>query len=100
VLGKNLRSLPSVLILKKLAAVASAKKLRYMKVYDRPGTEDGWHFLTLSEGSVKALMESIGFRFKWNERVKSGPMLRRRLLSLQMGSFRDICQESSLSPGM
>lgn len=51
---------------KETAAVASAKKLSYMKVYDRQGTEDGWHFLTLSEGSVKALMESIGFRFKWN----------------------------------
>lgn len=55
---------------KETPAVASAKKANYMKLYDRPGTEDGWHFLTGDEDSVRALMASVGFKYRWNEEVK------------------------------
>ncbi|MES3038045.1 MAG: SCO family protein [Bdellovibrionota bacterium] len=46
---------------------AAGKKDNYLKVYNRPGTEDGWHFLTASAGTVKTFTESVGFKFKWNE---------------------------------
>lgn len=52
------------------SALAFAKKATYMKVYDRPGTENGWHFLTLDESAVKAFTQKVGFKFKWNEESK------------------------------
>lgn len=50
--------------------VAAKKKANYMKVYDRAGTEKGWHFLTADEATVQALTSSVGFKFKWNEEAK------------------------------
>lgn len=50
--------------------LAAAKKAGYMERYGRPGTETGWHFLTGSEESVKAITEAAGFSFKWDEESK------------------------------
>lgn len=50
--------------------LAAKKKESYMKVYDRAGTEGGWHFLTADEATVKAFTEAIGFKFKWSEEAK------------------------------
>lgn len=50
--------------------IAAAKKQSYVKVYNRPGSENGWHFLTLDAASVKAFTDKAGFRFKWNEESK------------------------------
>lgn len=47
--------------------IAAAKKAGYMERYGRPGTESGWHFLTGSDESVKAITEAAGFSFKWDE---------------------------------
>ena len=52
------------------AEIAAGKKQSYLKVYNRPESADGWHFLTLDESSVKAFTENAGFRFKWNEESK------------------------------
>lgn len=49
--------------------LAKNKKANYMKVYNRPGTEAGWHFLTGSEDTIKKLTQSLGFEFKWNEKA-------------------------------
>lgn len=46
--------------------LASQKKASYMKVYSRPGTENGWHFLTGSQESIDQLTKAIGFKFRWN----------------------------------
>ena len=46
-----------------------AKKDNYMKMYNRPGTENGFHFLTASEETVQKLMASVGFGFRWNEKA-------------------------------
>lgn len=48
--------------------LAAQKKETYMKLYDRPGTEGGWHFLTGSEDSVKRLTQAIGFKYQWSEK--------------------------------
>ncbi len=46
--------------------MARAKKQTYMKDYNRPGTEKGWHFLTGDEAASKALADSVGFRFVYD----------------------------------
>ncbi|MEX2260809.1 MAG: SCO family protein [Bryobacteraceae bacterium] len=51
-------------------SLASAKKAGYMKRFQRPGTEAGFHFLTGNEASIKALMDSIGFRYAWDEKTQ------------------------------
>jgi protein SCO1/2 len=50
--------------------LAKAKKENYMKMYNRAGTEGGWHFLTASQDVIKKLTETVGFEFKWNEEAK------------------------------
>lgn len=50
--------------------VAAKKKDSYMKVYGRPGTEGGWHFLTADEATIQAFTSSVGFKFKWSEETK------------------------------
>ncbi len=47
--------------------LAQKKKANYMKMYSRPGTENGFHFLTADESTIKKLTESLGFEFRWNE---------------------------------
>lgn len=44
-----------------------AKKHTYMGVYDRPGTEDGFRFLTTSEDQVQKFINAVGFKMKWVE---------------------------------
>ena len=48
------------------AEMAAAKKVSYIKGYNRPGAEGGWHFLTGSESSSKALADSVGFHFAYD----------------------------------
>src|SRR5574340_103845 len=48
--------------------MASAKKTNYLRRYARPDTVNGWHFLTGSEPSIKALTKAMGFRY--HETVK------------------------------
>lgn len=47
-------------------ALAAAKKDAYLKRYDRPGTADGWHFLTGGPDEIKALTAALGFRYVWD----------------------------------
>jgi protein SCO1/2 len=44
-------------------AIASAAKASYMKRYERPGTADGWHFLTGEKPQIDALAAATGFGF-------------------------------------
>lgn len=50
--------------------LAAKKKETYMKLYDREGTEKGWHFITADEATIQALTGSLGFKFKWDEATK------------------------------
>jgi protein SCO1/2 len=49
--------------------LAAGKKQAYVSKYKREGGEDGWHFLTGTEESIRRLTESVGFRFKWDEKT-------------------------------
>ena len=50
--------------------LATAKKSTYIKAYNRPGAEGGWHFLTGDEANIKRLTEAVGFRYHWDEQTK------------------------------
>src|SRR5215813_12533134 len=50
--------------------LAAAKKAEYLGRYNRPGAEDGWHFLTGDEVSIQALTRAVGFRYVWDPVTK------------------------------
>jgi protein SCO1/2 len=50
--------------------LANAKKFAYVKIYGRPESENGWHFLTAEESQVKQLANEIGFTYKYDENEK------------------------------
>ncbi len=47
---------------------AQKTKARYLQQYGRPGSEDGWAFLTGSEPNIRHLADSMGFRYGFNEK--------------------------------
>lgn len=48
--------------------LAKNKKANYIARYGRAGTENGWHFLTGTEASIKAATEAAGFGFRWDDK--------------------------------
>jgi protein SCO1/2 len=46
--------------------MAAAKKQTYVKDYQRPDGEEGWHFLSGPETSSKALAAAVGFRYVYD----------------------------------
>ena len=46
------------------------KKESYMKRYGRPGTENGWHFLTGTQGEIDKVTKAVGFNYQWDEQSK------------------------------
>lgn len=47
--------------------LASQKKAVYTQRYGRPGTREGWHFLTGEAPAIDALTESVGFSYVYDE---------------------------------
>ncbi|MBK9216736.1 MAG: SCO family protein [Chloracidobacterium sp.] len=50
--------------------VAKAKKEGYIERYGRPGSENGWHFLTGTQTSIDAVTKAAGFGYQWDERTQ------------------------------
>jgi protein SCO1 len=50
--------------------LAKNKKLSYTTRYGRPGTEDGWHFLTGSQESIDKVTQAAGFKYLWDEKAQ------------------------------
>jgi protein SCO1/2 len=48
--------------------LAQAKRAGYLHRYNRPGAENGWHFLTGDEANIKKLTQAAGFRYVWDAR--------------------------------
>jgi protein SCO1/2 len=46
--------------------MAAAKKASYIKSYNRPAAERGWHFLTGPEASSKTLADTVGFHYAYD----------------------------------
>jgi protein SCO1/2 len=49
--------------------LAAAKKNTYVTDYGRSGAQSGWHFLTGSQESIRQLTETVGYRYKWDEKT-------------------------------
>ena len=47
-------------------AMAAAKKKTYVERYGRPGAQNGWHFLTGEEDSIKRLTQAVGFKYSYD----------------------------------
>lgn len=47
--------------------LAAQTKEMYLRDFSRVGTEDGWHFLTGPEESIKKLTDAVGFRYTFHE---------------------------------
>ena len=50
-------------------ALAAEKKAASLDQYARPQTAAGWHFLTGSEPSIKAVADAIGFRYAYDDQI-------------------------------
>lgn len=46
--------------------MAAQKKSIYARRYGRPGTDDGWAFLTADEETIKKITAAIGFRYAYD----------------------------------
>ncbi len=51
---------------KETPELAAAKKENYVRLYGRPGTMGGWHFLTGEAEAIRALTEAVGFRYLYD----------------------------------
>jgi protein SCO1/2 len=51
-------------------ALARGKKDNLVRLYGRPGGEEGWHFLTGTEDQIRRVTEAVGFRYRWDEAQK------------------------------
>ena len=43
---------------------------KYIKQYNEPGTEGGWHFMTGKQAEIKKLADACGFRYRYIARQK------------------------------
>lgn len=50
--------------------LAAAKKLAYVRRYNRAGAEQGWHFLTGPAESINALTKAVGFHYQWDAQTQ------------------------------
>lgn len=46
--------------------LAEAKQAVYLGMYNRPGAQAGWHFLTGEESQIKQLATAVGFRYAYD----------------------------------
>ncbi len=46
--------------------LAAAKKAAYLKEYDRPSSDRGWHFLTGVEASSRSIADAVGFHYSFD----------------------------------
>ena len=51
-------------------AMAKEKKASYLKEYNRPGAEDGWHFLTGNPDGVAQLAKVSGWKYRWDPKLQ------------------------------
>jgi protein SCO1/2 len=50
--------------------LAKEKKANYLKEYNRPGAEEGWHFLTGNPDSVAKLAQVVGWKYRWDPKLQ------------------------------
>lgn len=50
------------------ADLTKNKKASYMARYNRPGTENGWHFLTGTQSEIDRVTQTVGFNYVFDEK--------------------------------
>jgi protein SCO1/2 len=50
------------------ADLAKNKKANYVERYGRPGTENGWHFLTATQDSIDKMTQAAGYKYYWDDK--------------------------------
>lgn len=50
--------------------LAAEKKAIYAKRYGRKGADEGWHFLTTDEETVRKITSALGFRYAWDPKAQ------------------------------
>jgi len=50
--------------------LAKAKRENYLRKYNRPADDDGWHFLTGKDPAIHQVADAVGFGYKWDPRQK------------------------------
>jgi protein SCO1 len=50
--------------------VAALKRQNYLQQYGRPAAANGWQFLTGRKASIDKLLDTTGFRVRWNEETR------------------------------
>jgi protein SCO1/2 len=50
--------------------LAAEKKGIYARRYGRRGADEGWHFLTTDEETVRKITSSLGFRYAWDPKAQ------------------------------
>ena len=48
--------------------LAGNKKASYMERFGRPGSENGWHFLTGDQNAIDAVTKAVGFTYEWDSK--------------------------------
>jgi protein SCO1/2 len=48
---------------------AAGKRKMVLQRYNRPGTANGWHFLTGDEPQIRALTEAAGYHYRYDEKT-------------------------------
>jgi len=51
--------------------IAAAKRQTYFSRYGRASTANGWHFLTGDPANIKAVMDAVGFHYKYRSLHRS-----------------------------
>jgi len=51
-------------------ALAEKTRTKYLTLYNRPGTESGWHFLTGDDASIRRVADAVGFKYAWDEETQ------------------------------
>jgi protein SCO1/2 len=54
---------------KEPSGLARDKKAAYLAKYSRPGTDNGFHFLTGDQGSITPVLETIGFKYQYDPAI-------------------------------
>jgi protein SCO1/2 len=50
--------------------LAAGKKKTYLDRYKRAGAENGWHFLTGDEASIRKVTDAAGFYYQWDDKTQ------------------------------
>ena len=50
--------------------LAKNKKASYVERYARPGSENGWHFLTATQNSIDKMTQAAGYKYLWDEKTQ------------------------------